>query len=899
MVKMTTGGARVSRHSRLGVMLPGHYSMWRRACAGAALAALLAGGMALPTGQESLTPVAHAEVADAWPNVGHGYYLRDSVDPSVFHWFGANQDPSDPSRLLWCIEFGPLPIKDPNNLLAPQELVVQDQRGDTDPSIKLNPAQMYTVLEAYEGVDEDESRAALSILVHGNYDVSPDASRVMGEVFVAHPSAWAKAVEYANWARQNTPQNFEIPAATAPDAIRTGEIHGIQIFDGNGNRLSGIPVALTLNGPAVFDETGTNTWTGTTATEPLTVPWTATGNGKVSFTARYKNANRTMVKYGNDGSIQDMIGRGGHNADPVEETRPGEPFSAFYDFQPMATSSVADADSKVVDEQAGVIRDVIHVKADESYAQSPNWMYADGKPVPVVFRGTAYYTGGLPAAESASVPAGAKVVGTVMVTAEGPGDYTAEINTDLAPDMITWVWQVRKADQGEYADYVASDWSDHYGLAAETTSSRGKVEIASTVQSNVTRLGTFLVDNLYIDGFDEDHGDFEGGAGLGADVDELTQSLYFFPDGLEVIDANIPQATKVGEVSVPARNGYVDRVGSNKFKMLEGNPAGVYVFVTSFAGDDRTQPYVSSVSDVHEQVLVPPTPPEIKTTATDKTDGDKVLPASGDVTISDRVCQVAGKGLQLGKTYTLTATAMDKATGQAVLDEDGKPYVGTAEFTPASESDCGTVDVTIPASALWGKTVVMFEDVSYQGRTVALHTDIDDEDQSIPGPRKPEVGTTLTDSSDGDHEVAPGPVQLQDMICPKEGTVFEVGKAYPVQGVLMDKSTGKPLTDKDNQPIQADTVFTPTRGGECAKVTFKFDTTSLKGRELVAFETVFDPDVQGRVWAEHKDLDDKGQTVKVTSPPSLAKTGAAIGITSLSAAGLIGSGAMLVRRRRA
>ncbi|MCI7457610.1 VaFE repeat-containing surface-anchored protein [Actinomyces urogenitalis] len=863
----------------------------------AALVAVAASGVAavgLPEGVLGGAPSASAITAVTPPNTGHGYIFKDSQGGS--HWLGANADPTKPGGLTWCIELGPIPPKTAAQMANASDLVDADHRSDTDAALRLNGAQAGWLFTKYEPVDTEDSRAALSLIAHANWDIKPNAAAIVAEAAAKYPAAYETAKRYVAEARTSTPQKWE-SGAESTAGYRKGAIKNLIVKAENGMVIPNIPVTLTIvDGPAVFDETGTNVWKGVTGTEPLTVTWTATGNGRVTTKWEYDTPWNELVKYGNDGSVQDVLWL---NAPGDPETGHGEPFNAYWDFQPIATSNVAEADSKVVDHDKGVIRDTIHVKANPNYTVSPEWMHDtdSGELVPVVFEGVAYYTGDLPAAESGTVPAGAKVVGSTKVTAKGPGDYTAEIRTSLNPDFVTWVWKVVKADQGKYADYVAADWSDHFGLGDETTSVRDDVEVDSTVQSNVTKSGTYLVDNLYVSGFDENHTTFEGDArtGFKADVDTMDQTLYFFPKDVEVKDANLSKATKIATVSVPAVNGYVDRVGSGKFKMLPDNPDGTYVFVTSFAGDDRTKPYTSSVEDKHEQVTVDDEF-KIKTTATDKVDGDKTLTPGSDqnVTITDKVCPVDGKGLKPGKTYVLKATAMDKATGEAILDKDGKPYEGTAKFTPKSESDCGMVDVTIPASALIGKRIVMFENVTLDGKTVALHTDITDEGQTVDGP-PPAVGTTLTDKTDGDHEVTPGPVTLEDKVCPKGGTAFEVGKTYKAAGTLVDRATGKPLT-VGGKEVSATTEFTPKAGDDCALVTFQFDTTGLDGKSLVAFETVYQPGSDTEVFAEHKDLSDEGQTVHVKG--ALAETGAAVAGAGAAALALIGGGAGLIAARR-
>lgn len=905
---VTTDGTSTTHRPRLGKSLASQprRTMMRRCAAIAITGTMAFTGLAGAVSSDAFfAPQAHAVDASETTgyrgiNIGRGYELHYQLGDAAIHWLGANRGPD--GGLAWCIDWSAL-APTPDELFNPAELAAQDQRGDTPSELNLNPAQAYTVFSQYESVNEEASRAALSILAHANYDKGSYVPGMLAAIQQAYPDAYATAVSYANWGKQNTPQDVAIPTSHPGSAVRHSTIDGIIVTSDGGAPLPGVPVTVTLDGPAVFDATGTNTWTGTTGTEPITLAVTSTGNGEVKQSAIFQLPGGRMVKYDGAGNVQDEIAIDKNAGDPVFEEKPGEPFRVFYDFQPVATFSVSEAGSKVVDHAATSLSDTIKVTADSNYSLSPEWMYdGNGQLVPVVFEGTAYYVGERPAENPGAVPADAKVVGTTTVTATGPGTYTATINTDTPIDsqFVTWVWSVKKANQGDYASYVASDWSDSWGIADETTSVREKVEVDSTIQSNVTKRGTYLVDNLYIDGFDDDHTTFEGAAGFAADVDEMTQQLFFFPEGLEVTDANKDKATLVGEVTVPAKNGYLDRVGSGKFKMLDETTPGTYVFVTSFKGDDRTMPYVSSVTDVHEQYRVEPTKPEIKTTATDKADGDKVLGNTGDVTIQDKVCQVEGKSLIPGKTYTLTATAMNKATGEAVLDDAGKPYTGTAEFTPTSPTDCGLVDVTIPAHKLHGQRIVMFEAVSLDGVTVALHTDINDVDQTVDGGEKPEVGTTLTDRTDGDHEVAPGPVTLEDKVCPKNDTTFVPGKTYTVTGRLIDKATGEVVKRADGSEVTASTEFTPTTAADCAIVPFEFDTSDLAGHEVVAFEKVFEQGVEGEI-ASHEDIEDKGQTVKVTEPgkPSkLAKTGAAATLVGGSAAGLIASGISLLRRRK-
>lgn len=1056
MSELNSGG---KRRPRPGASLSARARLTRRMrrCAALTIAAGVAlGGLggavgvpALPGGDALVAAASAVEAPPTWyPNVGHGIVVKHRIGNQSSHWLGANAGPE--GTLVWCIEWD-TNAPDPSELKNPAQLAASDHRSDTNYRLAINPAQTYVLFSTYQDVDEDVSRAALSYLAHVNYDVGPYVADMMAHIEASYPSVVAKAAEYADWARKNTPQEVSVPAATAAPSVRHASIGDIKVTDASGVLVAGIPVTVTLDGPAVFDATGTATWTGKTGSEPLSLDVTATGSGTVTHMATFELPSRTMVKYGNDESIQDEIGLDPHGGDPEFPQKPGEPFRVFYDFQPVGTSKAVW--SKV--DAKGELVDTFVTAADSSYTLSPEWMYdGHGNHVPVVYKATAYWSDTKPAT-STTIPTGAVKIGETTVTAKGPGEKLTATLPATKQGWVTWVWSVTKADQGEWASYIAGDWADSYGLddetyperrpfrplgvshvkgdkvtapgkapcdtftpaadpkvsdgqwtrvvnkdetfskagyvpvtytatayrvdpevippagekvpakatalgsvdvtatapgkdiqaclptdpgpgfltwvwnveeskqtgpdkdfivagwadsfalPEETTSAQYKMEVDSTINIHHTKNGDYLSDDLFVTGLPEGHTSFEGDKDYGfkLDVDSMSQTLLFFPKGLEVSEANKPKAEVIGEVSVDVRNGFYPHVGATQFKMKKDadgqNTAGTYVFVTSFPGDDRVAPFTSKVTDTYEQIEAKPKP-EIRTTATDKADGDKKLAPTGNVTISDKVCQVKDRPLEPGKTYTLTATAMDKDTGAPFKNENGEPYTGTASFTPQSEADCGTVDVTIPARALWGKTVVMFEDVTQDGKKVAIHADITDEGQTVEGPN-PGITTSLTDGEDGDKEVEAGDVTLTDTITPTSEDTWEPGRTYRVTGTLMDKTTGKPVTGKDGAEVTATTEFTAKTADDEPTITFTFNTADLGGHDVVAFDTTqVKTDDGWEDYVTHTDIDAEGQTVHVNPVPQLPQTGVGprVGLFVLASLGLMGSGAALVVRRR-
>ena len=82
-----------------------------------------------------------------------------------------------------------------------------------------------------------------------------------------------------------------------------------------------------------------------------------------------------------------------------------------------------------------------------------------------------------------------------------------------------------------------------------------------------------------------------------------------------------------------------------------------------------------------------------------------------------------------------------------------------------------------------------------------------------------------------------------------------------------------------------------------AEVTFTVNTSELLGREIVAFEEVYDGD---SIVAEHKDINDRNQTVVVSTVPA-PKTGDATGLPGLIAMFLLSTGMLFgfaVKRRQ-
>ena len=307
-----------------------------------------------------------------------------------------------------------------------------------------------------------------------------------------------------------------------------------------------------------------------------------------------------------------------------------------------------------------------------------------------------------------------------------------------------------------------------------------------------------------------------------------------------------PAVTGSAKFTPTESNGTVDVTFTLDASKLAGKK------VVAFEKVSEGEKEVAVHEDINDegQTIVVKTPnPSIGTTLKDEQGAKEVEPKQ--VTLIDTVKYT---NLTVGKEYEVTGRLMDKETGKEL-----EPAVtGSTKFTPTEPS--GTVDVkfTFDASKLAGKRVVAFEKVSDGEKEVAVHEDINDEDQTVTIKKlNPEIGTTLINKATGDHKASPDKeVTLVDTVKYKN---LEVGKEYEVTGRLMDKATGKEF-----QPaVKATAKFKPTASEGSVDVTFTFDASALAGRSVVAFEVVT---LDGQVVATHEDINDAGQTVEFTTP---------------------------------
>ena len=314
------------------------------------------------------------------------------------------------------------------------------------------------------------------------------------------------------------------------------------------------------------------------------------------------------------------------------------------------------------------------------------------------------------------------------------------------------------------------------------------------------------------------------------------------------------QVTSEATFTPSEPNGTIDVLFTFDSSALLGK--SVVVFETLYQGENE----VTAHTDIEDegQTVTFVEGPKIGTTAT--VDGSHTASPVGEVTIVD---EVAYSGLTPGKTYKISGVLMDKETGEPLLVGEGEEQAqvtAEVEFTP--EAAEGTVELTytLDASALAGKSVVVFETLYLDDVEITSHADIEDENQTVTFGEGPQIGTTAT--VNGQHTADPtGEVTIIDEVAYSGLTP---GETYKISGVLMDKATGEPLLVGEEQAqITAEVEFTPEAESGTVQLSYTFDATSMAGKAVVVFEHLYLGELE---IATHADIEDEGQTVTFGVP---------------------------------
>lgn len=429
----------------------------KRVVSAAVAAAIAFGGMTAPA----------AFARDVESMLSHpGRWIPSVHGDTVMTWAGAYHGPG--SKLAWCIEAG----KEPSFPAAYSGTV--------------NKPQMAAVLSLYEDVATEESRAAISYLIRKHVGISQYEQQVAQDIANAFPEAKAKADQYWAEAAKYAGGAYSLKGnLVATDNGRKAHVTGVDLVAGTAP-LPDREVTLTIQGPGVWEESGTTTLR--TTTDPsLRHNVKVNGNGKLSVTSSTIGDlpnNDPLRIYRETDELQTML-VSGDGKKSVKWDSVSVPVS--YKFQPTVKTQVVKGFVSEGDNAA----DTITVGVDEEFGE---WI----ENAPVKFKGTLYGPYDSAQAAAANPPAGAPVAGTDEFTATGPGQHVRGENV-ITPKSgyYAWTWEMDKDAQSNSAKQLLEDsYSDGFFTKSETMITKMKPVIRTERNDRKIAPGDPLIDNV-------------------------------------------------------------------------------------------------------------------------------------------------------------------------------------------------------------------------------------------------------------------------------------------------------------------------------------------------------------------------------------------------------------------
>ena len=238
---------------------------------------------------------------------------------------------------------------------------------------------------------------------------------------------------------------------------------------------------------------------------------------------------------------------------------------------------------------------------------------------------------------------------------------------------------------------------------------------------------------------------------------------------------------------------------------------------------------------------------EIATTASDPVDDDKYILVGEEVTVRDRVAYHAMRG----KSYTVRGTLYDAETGLPLNSTQSKSF-----SIPENGSEDGYVDLdfTFDSTEYAGHSIVVFEELVYDGRVVAEHKELTDEKQTV---YVIDFGTTAVDDADGDKYIANEEnMTIEDTI----DYCLVAHQSFRFVAHLYDKTTDRLLVNSNGDVIEYSLDVTPETACGAAVIELGFNAKGLEGHRIVVFEKLYHED---DLIMTHEDKEDEDQTVYV------------------------------------
>lgn len=345
--------------------------------------------------------------------------------------------------------------------------------GDwTDERTKPDAQRLAWLADRYNGDRDDLTQAAIAGLIHQKLDpMGNEYLSSLRQLGWADEPSWdaytAKMNSLWTEAVNGTPKDLDMH-----HRYTTGKRKGLvtpSIMNGNGVEIAGIQYTVTLKGPAVFDQTGTNTISGTTTNEAIHLSWTATGNGKVTSIVQHKIPKATRLESPN----QNLMGP----TDPQTVSKNIQ-FEVLNNFKPTIQSD--QSDHRI--EYGHAPEDDLTWHVDPT---GGDWIQG----ATIKSTGTLYYFAKKPVEGRTTVKDGVKAAtATVAGDRDGATSHVDASSIAMDPGFVkahpgatpsslpatgwyTWVWEITPGMQdANMRQYLSPDydWSDNV-LEAETT----------------------------------------------------------------------------------------------------------------------------------------------------------------------------------------------------------------------------------------------------------------------------------------------------------------------------------------------------------------------------------------------------------------------------------------------
>lgn len=279
------------------------------------------------------------------------------------------------------------------------------------------------------------------------------------------------------------------------------------------------------------------------------------------------------------------------------------------------------------------------------------------------------------------------------------------------------------------------------------------------------------------------------------------------------------------------------------------------LYIIDSSGKEILYAKHDDINNAEQQVSVPFIKTELidgKIDEYSNKDNSKLTSYGKDVSLTDYVTY---KNLIIGKTYKISGTLLEKATGKKLLNSNGKPYTASVEFK-ADKKD-GYVKVVfehVDTTVLSG-SIVAGESLSSDGIDIMTHFDLTDVDQTV---TVPGIKTSARDTTNKTKTLTYSETADITDIVTYSG--LKPGRKYQLTGTLMNKSSGKAYVDSDGNKYTKTIDFVPERSDGSIEIRFEKVKLTKDYTAFVVFEKLLESKSK-TIIAAHEDINDIEQTV--------------------------------------